>query len=101
MTTTATRIILVGHGKMGRLIESLAPSYGCVVAGIVTEHSGDAVIKRGVGDVAIDFSQPSAVRANVARAAEAGMSIVLGTTGWQAHETELRAMADTAGIGVI
>ncbi len=29
------RILLVGHGKMGRMVESLAPEYGCEVIGIV------------------------------------------------------------------
>ena len=33
------RILLVGHGKMGRLVESLAPEYGCEVAGVVDPES--------------------------------------------------------------
>ena len=30
-----TRILLVGYGRMGKLVESLAGEYGCEVAGIV------------------------------------------------------------------
>ena len=33
------RILLVGHGKMGRMIESLAREYGCEVAGVVDPQS--------------------------------------------------------------
>ena len=29
------------------------------------------------------------------------MSVVLGTTGWSAHEAEIRAAAERAGIGVV
>ena len=30
-----TRILLVGYGRMGKLVESLAGEYGCEIAGIV------------------------------------------------------------------
>ena len=30
-----TRMLLVGYGRMGKLVESLAGEYGCEVAGIV------------------------------------------------------------------
>src|SRR5262249_44533028 len=33
--------------------------------------------------------------------AERGINVVIGTTGWQAHEASLRATAEHAGIGVI
>ena len=60
------QILLVGHGKMGRMVESLAGEYGCVVAGVIDPQSPtgqdgpDAERWRGV-DVAIDFSSPDAV----------------------------------------
>jgi dihydrodipicolinate reductase len=34
------RILLVGHGRMGRLVESLAADYGCEIAGIVNRPAG-------------------------------------------------------------
>jgi dihydrodipicolinate reductase len=64
------QILLVGHGKMGRMVESLAGEYGCVVAGVIDpqspgSHDGpDADRWHGV-DVAIDFSSPEAVIGNV------------------------------------
>jgi 4-hydroxy-tetrahydrodipicolinate reductase len=51
--------------------------------------------------VAIDFSTADAVRANLPRLAERGASVVIGTTGWQAHEPELRGVVERAGIGVV
>jgi len=100
------RILLVGHGKMGRLVESLAPELGCTVAGVVDPespaHSGpiDDPRWRDV-DVAIDFTAPDAVINNVPALARRRINIVLGTTGWQSHEAVLRKVVDEAGIGIV
>jgi 4-hydroxy-tetrahydrodipicolinate reductase len=100
------RVLLVGHGKMGRMIESLAPEYGCEVAGVVDpqspSHGGpiDSDRWRSV-DVAIDFTTPDAVQTNVPALAKLGVSIVLGTTGWQQHEAALRRAIEEAGVGIV
>ena len=61
------RIILVGHGRMGRLVGDLAPEYGIEVAGIIDPlsplHGGGPEDDRWRGvDVAIDFTFPEAVK---------------------------------------
>jgi 4-hydroxy-tetrahydrodipicolinate reductase len=98
------RVLLLGYGKMGRLVESLAPQYGCEVVGIVDPlRGGDGVDSdrwRGV-DVAIDFTTPEAVPANMALLAGRGINMVVGTTGWGSHQPELRRMVSEAGIGVV
>jgi 4-hydroxy-tetrahydrodipicolinate reductase len=100
------RLLLVGHGKMGRMIEALAGEYGCDVAGVIDplspRHGGgpDADAWRGV-DVAIDFTTPDSVMQNAPVLATRGISLVIGTTGWSAHEAELKKMAADAGIGVV
>lgn len=98
------RLLLVGHGRMGRLVESLAPAYGCEIAGIVTEESGERAIadgEFGPVDAAIDFTVPEAVPLNFPHLVARRWSVVIGTTGWQAHEPALRRMAEAAGIGVL
>jgi 4-hydroxy-tetrahydrodipicolinate reductase len=98
------RILLLGHGRMGQLVESLAPSYGATIAGVIDEHSGERAIaegKYGAVDVAIDFTLADAVVKNLPRLAERKINVVIGTTGWQAHEASMRAIADQAGIGVL
>jgi 4-hydroxy-tetrahydrodipicolinate reductase len=98
------RILLLGHGRMGQLIESLAPSYGATIAGVIDEHSGDGAIaggEFGEVDIAIDFTLADAVPQNLPRLADRKISVVIGTTGWQAHESSMRAIAATAGIGVL
>src|SRR5688572_7092949 len=98
------RILLLGHGRMGTLVESLAPSYDATVAGVIDEHSGDGAIATGnFGnvDVAIDFTLADAVPKNLPQLAERKINVVIGTTGWQKHEAAMRDVASKAGIGVL
>lgn len=98
------RVLLIGHGRMGRLVEALAPEYGCEVAGVVDSRGGARAIAAGdfgPVELAIDFSSPDAVPENLPALAERGISAVVGTTGWQAREGALRARCAEAGIGVL
>ena len=98
------RILLLGHGRMGQLVESLAPSYGATVAGVIDEHSGERAIAEGTFDdvdVAIDFTLADAVPKNLPQLAQRKINVVIGTTGWQAHEAAMQAVARQAGIGVL
>lgn len=100
------RLLLVGGGRMGRLIESLAGGYGAEVAGILDRASnpkGAGVTAercRGI-DVAIDFSTAEATLDSVPRLAAHGVALVVGTTGWLAREAELREAVARAGIGAV
>jgi 4-hydroxy-tetrahydrodipicolinate reductase len=100
------RIVLVGHGKMGRMVEGLAGEYGHDVAGVIDPHDaaghdGPESDRWGGVDVAIDFSSPDAVVKNVPLLARRGISMVIGTTGWQKDEAAVRrAVADT-GVGIV
>jgi 4-hydroxy-tetrahydrodipicolinate reductase len=91
---------------MGRLVESLAPGYGFEVAGVLEQddnRDGRGVTPercRGV-EVAVDFSTAEATLATVPRLAAAGVPVVVGTTGWQAHEAALRAAVEQAGAGAV
>jgi 4-hydroxy-tetrahydrodipicolinate reductase len=98
------RLLLVGHGRMGQLVEALAGSYDAEVAAIITDTSGDRAIEQGEFgplDVAIDFSLPEAVPINFPQLAGRKLNVVIGTTGWQAGEPHLREIAARAGIGVL
>jgi 4-hydroxy-tetrahydrodipicolinate reductase len=99
-----TRILLVGYGRMGKLVESLAGEYGCEIAGVVdpvlSQDGVDSDRWKGV-DVAVDFSSPDAVMTNVPALARRHCNVVVGTTGWGPHEPELRQIIGKAGVGIV
>jgi 4-hydroxy-tetrahydrodipicolinate reductase len=100
------RLLIVGHGRMGRLVEGLAADYGFEVAGILEIDSNPD--GRGVTlercrdiDVAMDFSTAEATLATVPRLAAAGVNLVVGTTGWSDREAEVREAVERSGVGAV
>jgi len=77
-------IALMGHGKMGNVLSSLA-----------------RVVPLEEADVCIDFSHPGVVLNNVRRAAALKKPIVMGTTGWHEDFDEVRRLVLDSGIGFI
>jgi 4-hydroxy-tetrahydrodipicolinate reductase len=94
-------LLIVGRGRMGRLVEALAPDYEFSVAGTVDVDNVGQPESWPQADVAIDFSLAEAVPENFPVLAGRGMNIVIGATGWQAQEPRLRAEAEARGIGVV
>ena len=79
------KIALIGYGKMGRMIESVALSRGheivCVIDPLTSPQTFDSPAFRSA-DVAIEFSRPEAAEQNVRAALAQGVPVVCGTTGW-------------------
>jgi 4-hydroxy-tetrahydrodipicolinate reductase len=99
-------LAIVGYGKMGRLVEQLAPEYGFRVALKLDEFNNVdfAGITRenfaGV-DVALEFSIPSATVENIERIAALGVNLVVGTTGWLGELERVKAIVERSGIGLV
>ncbi len=84
VTLRAMKIAIIGHGKMGRMIEEIARSRGHEIVAIIDRDTPlkiDSPEFRSA-DVAIEFTVPSAAEANVRQALEQGVAVVSGTTGW-------------------
>ena len=94
----AMKVLLVGYGKMGRLIEELAPAHGLEIGGVVDVDKGDW---SAPADVAVDFTTADALRGNFPRYLQRQLPVVIGTTGWAAEAANLRAQAEEAGVGVV
>jgi 4-hydroxy-tetrahydrodipicolinate reductase len=101
-----TRLALVGYGKMGRLLEQLAPDHGFEVALRLdgASNPGGAGLTaesvRGI-EVAVDFSVPAAVPENVERLAALGIPVVVGTTGWGEHLPRVREAVERHGGALV
>ena len=59
-------LAIVGYGKMGRLIDQLAPEYGFTVTARVDVDRDESL---DGADVAVEFSVPSAVLGNIQKVA--------------------------------
>ncbi len=95
------RVLIVGYGRMGRLVEALATEHGLQIAGRVTSSNAGQQDEWPAADVAIDFSSGPAVPANAERLAARGMDLVIGTTGWQAQEPAVREAVSRYSVGVV
>ena len=92
------RLLIVGYGRMGRLVEALAVEQGMEIASRIDVDAGDWSTP---ADVAIDFSTAAALTANFPRYLERKLPAVIGTTGWAEQAPAFRADAERAGIGVV
>ena len=82
-------LAIVGYGKMGRMIERLAPEYGFEVKAKFSGQDNDGAraltAQSMVGvDVAVEFTRPEVATANLKKLAVVGVASVCGTTGWYA-----------------
>ncbi len=95
-------LALVGTGRMGRLVEELAPGHGFEV--ILRLDSRNHEVDPGTAeaiDVAIDFSSAAAVPETAERFAALGIPLVVGTTGWLAELPRVREAVEQNGAGLL
>ena len=81
------KIAILGYGKMGRIIEQFATERGHeIVLKINIDNTEDLTLANlGKADVAIDFSTPDSALSNIELCFDAGVPVVVGTTGWYGH----------------
>src|SRR5258708_34140422 len=84
---------------MGRLIEQLAPEYGCAIHARI--DLGDDFQKAGGADVAVEFTVPDAVPGNVEALTGLGVPVVVGTTGWLSEMDRVRASVERNGSALV
>ena len=104
------KIALVGYGKMGHMIESVAKSMGHEIvatidvlakdaSALVASGDGAAVakaVKESGAEGVIEFSHPSAVIGNLKALIPLGIPVVCGTTGWAKSEAEIESLCSSS-----
>lgn len=100
------KLALVGYGKMGRLVEQLAPQHDfelIVRLDGARNRGGRGITAEAFAgvDVAVEFSTPEAAPENLKRLASVGVPAVTGTTGWTNHLDEVRRSVDETGTGLV
>lgn len=87
------RIALLGYGKMGKAIETIALERGhSISARISSANLNDwNYVDLSNTDVAIEFSRPESVLENISNCLDKGIPLVVGTTGWYDHIESIKA----------
>ena len=81
------KILLIGYGRMGRLIEQTALAAGDEIAAVVDiDTIGKLETMDRAADVAVDFSNPAALPAVAAYIRRTGTPLLSGTTGMTADD---------------
>tara|TARA_Y100000385_G_scaffold291948_1_gene374459 strand:- start:4731 stop:5456 length:726 start_codon:yes stop_codon:yes gene_type:complete len=90
------KIALIGYGKMGKSIETIAQSRGHEIVLIIDQNKLIAPERFDLKkvDVAFDFSTPSSAKMNIMTAIDSGIPIISGTTGWMHQFSEVVAYCE-------
>ncbi len=100
-------IAIIGYGKMGHIVESIALDRGHTITATIDPAAEDAThreIDKGSvkdADVCIEFSLPATVMENLQKVSSCKKNLVLATTGWYDQVDKARAIVQRSGIGFL
>jgi 4-hydroxy-tetrahydrodipicolinate reductase len=97
------KIALLGYGKMGKMIEKIATDrHHEIVLKIDHDNLDDLTVENlQKADAAIEFSTPDTVLGNIQKCFEAGLPIVVGTTGWYGSLQQIKNDCDKSNNALI
>ena len=98
------KIALIGYGKMGHMIASIARERGHEIVSIIDQNNLDEFESNAFAsaDVAIEFTTPQTAADNILRTWKAGVPVVCGTTGWNIDAMRQEAIErEDDGIGLM
>ncbi|MBR1769523.1 MAG: 4-hydroxy-tetrahydrodipicolinate reductase [Bacteroidales bacterium] len=84
-------ILIIGYGKMGKMIEQEAIRRNHKIAGIVDVDDSLEDFDVSKADVAIEFTRPESVMKNIEICIKKGLPLVVGTTGWYDRLNEVKS----------
>ena len=96
------RIGLLGYGKMGAVIEDLAKKRGHeIVLKVDSKKPLQSTADLAECDAAIEFSIPSEAVRNMSLCMEAGVPVIVGTTGWYEALEEMKELQKVENARVL
>lgn len=90
------KIAIIGHGKMGRMIEEILKDRGHEIVAVIDENNREDFASSAFAsaDVAIEFTRPDAAVDNLLHAFAAKVPVVCGTTGWLDYMPEIKRLCE-------
>jgi 4-hydroxy-tetrahydrodipicolinate reductase len=100
------KLALIGYGKMGKIIETLAVGKGHAITAIIDPDCEGCFkeINQEVlsgAEVCIDFTHPQVVVNNIQQIAALGKNMVIGTTGWYDQLDTVKQVVEANQVGLI
>ena len=99
------RILVLGHGKTGKLVAEVATERGHSVHVLDAKENpqAQALTHPFVAgfDVVIDFTTPEAAVQNMRACLATGARMVIGTTGWYDKLKDMRGLAERKGAALL
>ena len=99
------RVLVLGHGKTGRLVAEVAAEHGHSVHVLdAKENPGARALTAPFVtgfDVVLDFTNAEAAVQNMRACLATGARMVVGTTGWYDRLSDMRALAERKGAGLL
>lgn len=99
------KLALLGSGRMGREVERLANAadHEIVVSLDSQTNPGGDALRDAIADadVVVDFTRPEAALRNIEDIAQAGLPMVVGTTGWYDKIDKVREIVRAQGTGLV
>ncbi len=99
------RILVLGVGKTGKLVASVASEHGHSVHVLDATENRDAMALTApfvTGfDAVIDFTTPEAVIPNMRACLANGAKMVIGTTGWYGKLADMKALTERRGASLL
>jgi len=93
------KLILIGHGKMGKLLEQSTAEQGDEVLAALGRDNLGQLSSLPAADMVIDFSRPETLDAVSAYIRRTGTPLLSGTTGYTPEQLEwVRALGDCAPV---
>jgi 4-hydroxy-tetrahydrodipicolinate reductase len=99
------RVLVLGMGKTGKLVATVAAERGHSVHVLDAKENADASALTppfvAGFDVVIDFTTPEAAVQNMRACLATGAKMVIGTTGWYDRLSDMRGHAERKGAGLL
>jgi len=97
------KIALLGYGKMGHMIEEIAKDRGHEVPLTIDADNRSGLTKEQLkqADVVIEFSTPDSALENIFFCLEAGVPVVVGTTGWYEKLAEVKQKCESVNGSLV
>jgi 4-hydroxy-tetrahydrodipicolinate reductase len=97
------KIALLGYGKMGKIIEKIAIDRKHEIVLKIDYNNQDELTAENLqkADVAIEFSTPATVLSNIRHCFNAGVPIVIGTTGWYDELSKIKQQCEEGNNALI